>query len=542
MIASWRTFSFVGLAAGALFLAASLSPSLMPRPFLVQGLLSGFALAMGYGLGVFLVWSWLFLEIPQPRESVQRISKRVTVVVVAVVLATFLWRATVWQNSIRERMEMEPVASMYPIHVGLLALLTGFVLVMFGRATLAIGRQLHRWLHRVLPRRVSYFVSGVLTVLLVVLLANQLLARIALNLADRVFLEMDRVIDENIAQPTDAGACGSEQSLVEWDSLGRFGKQFLVDGPTETSISALLGTPSKQPVRVYVGMAARGSMQERAELALDELKRTGGFQRSLLVIATPTGTGWLDPGGVDTIECMHRGDTAIVSMQYSYLPSWITILVDPTRSRESARALFEAVYSHWKTLPKEERPKLYLFGLSLGALGSSASADLLDIFEDPINGGLWSGPPFPSRHWAQATAKRFPDSPMWLPKYRNGSLLRFTGRENTIAQQADRWGPMRFIYLQHASDPMTFFSPTLLYRKPEWIVGQRGPDVSPYLGWYPIVTFLQIAFDLPLATSTPFGYGHNYHPSSYIDCWEAITEPQNWSSADSERLKSEFAR
>jgi uncharacterized membrane protein len=66
-------------------------------------------------------------------------------------------------------------------------------------------------------------------------------------------------------------------------------------------------------------------MEQRAELALEELKRVGGFSRSVLVVATPTGTGWLDPGAVDTVEYLHAGDTAIVSMQYSHLPSWITI-------------------------------------------------------------------------------------------------------------------------------------------------------------------------------------------------------------------------
>ncbi len=65
---------------------------------------------------------------------------------------------------------------------------------------------------------------------------------------------------------------------------------------------------------------------------------------------------------------MHRGDTAIVSMQYSYLPSWITILVDPQRSRVAAHILFDEIYAYWKTLPKDKRPRLYLHGLSLGRL------------------------------------------------------------------------------------------------------------------------------------------------------------------------------
>ncbi len=177
----------------------------------------------------------------------------------------------------------------------------------------------------------------------------------------------------------------------------------------------------------------------------------------MLVVATPTGTGWLDPGAVDTLEYLHAGNSAIVSVQYSYLPSWITILVDPNRSRDTARALFDEVYGYWTKLPKDDRPRLYLHGLSLGALGSESSADLFTVFEDPIQGGVWSGPPFPSRVWSRFTRARNPDSPFWLPKFRDGSMLRFMGRESQLVQSGSRWGPMRFMYIQHASDPMSFF-------------------------------------------------------------------------------------
>jgi uncharacterized membrane protein len=129
---------------------------------------------------------------------------------------------------------------------------------------------------------------------------------------------------------------------------------------------------------------------------------------------------------------------------------------------------------------------------------------------------------------------------MWLPKFRDGSMLRFTGREDSLDEAGKRWGPMRFVYIQHASDPMTFFGPDLLYRRPAWLAGKRGPDVSPYLIWLPIVTFLQTGFDLPMATSIPDGYGHNFAPSSYIDAWIEVTQPKGWSDADTKRLKQLF--
>ena len=121
-------------------------------------------------------------------------------------------------------------------------------------------------------------------------------------------------------------------------------------------------------------------------------------------------------------------------------------------------------------------------------------------------------------------------------------MLRFTGRKNTLPESGDLWGSMRFVYIQHASDPMVFFSPSLAYQPPAWLNGERGPDVSSYLSWYPIITFLQLAFDLPMATSVPTGYGHNYHPESYLDAWIEITSPADWTVEDTRRLKELFAK
>lgn len=536
----WSTFSYVGLAVATLFFALSLTPSLLPRTFLVQGILSGFAIAIGYGIGVLLVWSWLYLEIPKPNEKLQHYSKWTTSAVVAIVAVVFLWRDTVWQNSIRSLMEMEPVTTGYPWRVALIAVFTSIVLVAIARAIGALWRFVDRKVQKVVPRRVAHFLSAVIVVIGLFLIANDVIGRLALNAADATFVRLDQIVDDGIEEPADPAASGSAASLIPWDTIGRFGKQFVAAGPTKESIAKFRGQDAKRPLRVYVGLGSKETPQERAALALQELIRVGGFERSVLVVATPTGTGWLDPGAVDTFEYLHGGDTAIVTMQYSYLPSWITILVDPDRSSSSATALFNTVYDHWKKLPKDKRPKLYVHGLSLGALGSAASADLFTVFEDPIQGGVWSGPPFPSSVWVGATRNRNPDSPMWLPVFRDSSMLRFTGRECSLNQPGVRWGPMRFVFIQHASDPMTFFSPDLLYQKPAWLKGERGPDVSPYLMWCPILTFLQTGFDLPMATTVPKGYGHDFAPSSYVDAWIAVTDPPAWTADDTQRLKQLF--
>lgn len=538
----WAKFSRLGLVLAALSFAASLTPSLLPRHFVVQGLLSGVALAVGYGVGAMIQGIWTFLELRMPSVRIERLAGRITLAGSTLLAIYALWCAVSWQNSIRRLMEMEPVSTAYPIRVAAIACLTAVTLIAASRGVRKCWLFLQGKVNRVVPRRVSYLLSGLLVALILILTVTRVLGTIALNVAEAAFLELDKLVEEDVEQPAEQFACGSTGSLVEWDFIGRRGKHFIADGPTQQQIEQFWNEPAKRPVRVYVGLRSKNTTEEAAQLALRELIRAGGFSRSVLVIATPTGTGWLDPGGVDTIEYLHRGDTAIVSLQYSFLPSWITILVDPERSRHAAAALFNEVYGHWRTLPKETRPKLYLHGLSLGALGSEASADLFTVFEDPIHGGVFSGPPFPSAVWSRVTKNRKPDSPIWLPKFRDGSMIRFMGRENLLGQGDARWGPMRFVYIQHASDPMSFFAPELFYRNPDWLVGERGPDVSPSLRWYPIVTSMQIAFDLPMSTTVPTGYGHNFAPASYIDAWIEVTQPGRWKGDQTARLKKLFAK
>src|SRR5262249_5652001 len=161
-------------------------PSLLPRTFIVQGILSGFALAAGYGVGVFFVWLWLYLQIPKPKVKIQRVSKQVTAVVVAIVVATFLWRATVWQNSIRQLMDMEPDATAYPWRVALIAILTGVALIAAARGLRNLWKYVDRQISRVVPPRVSRVMSAFVVVGLL-LIGNHVIAWLALNAAGAMF-------------------------------------------------------------------------------------------------------------------------------------------------------------------------------------------------------------------------------------------------------------------------------------------------------------------------------------------------------------------
>jgi len=367
---------------------------------------------------------------------------------------------------------------------------------------------------------------------------NDVFFRVFIRSADYSFRTLDALIEPDVAPPADPMGTGSAASLIDWGELGRAGREFVSSGPTQEEISSYLGREAKRPIRVYVGLNSADDVEARARLALDELVRVGAFERAVLVVAVPTGTGWMDPEATNTLEYLHGGDTAIVAAQYSYLSSPLSLMVEPGYGTDQGRALFRAVYGHWTALPKESRPRLYLYGLSLGAFGSEQSFRMHEILADPFNGAVWTGPPFASPEWRSVTDERNPGSPEWLPMFGDGSVIRFTNQENALDIPGATWGPLRIVYLQYPSDPITFFSPSSLYRKPDWMKPPVGPDVSPELRWYPVVTFLQLLVDMGVGLAVPMGHGHLYAPEHYINAWVAVTAPPGWTPEAIERLKA----
>ena len=138
------------------------------------------------------------------------------------------------------------------------------------------------------------------------------------------------------------------------------------------------------------------------------------------------------------------------------------------------------------------------------------------------------------------TRARNPGTPAWLPRFRDGSYVRFTSQTNALAIPGALWGPMRIVYLQYPSDPITFFSPHAFWRKPDWMKPPLGPDVSPELRWYPVVTGLQLMLDMAIGLQVPIGHGHLYAPQHYINAWMAVTQPPGWTPERLEALKARF--
>ncbi len=529
--------STIGVAIGTLVLAASLTPSLIPRTDLLQGSLSGGCFAIGYGSGVALQCLWRYLGCPEMRARSRSITRTIVAVLCLAVVAIFLWRSAEWQNSIRIAMDMSPVDDARPLTICVVALATFGVTLVASRLFAKLVATMVRVLRRFVPRRVANVAGLGMAALLVWSLGSHVLVRSLFGILDRSYATYDRLFETDRSRPTAGGKTGSPASLVKWDELGRAGREFIATGPTDSEIGTFTGRPARQPIRVYVGLGAAIDPAARASLALQELKRVGGFDRSALLIITPTGTGWIDPASMDAVEYLCRGDIASVAVQYSYLSSPLSLLAQPDYGAEASRALFLEVYAYWTTLPKGSRPKLYLNGLSLGAMNSETSIGLFEMIGDPISGVLWSGPPFASRIWRSVSDARNQGSPRWRPVFRDSSLIRFVNQTGPAVAADTPWGPLRIVYLQYASDPIVFFDYRDAYRMPDWMKGPRGPDVSTEFTWFPLVTMLQLALDMAAATAAPSGHGHVYAAKDYVEAWSEVMGREDWSPVALAALK-----
>jgi uncharacterized membrane protein len=502
----------------------SLTPSLLPRSWEVQGIISGIEGAVAHATGVAISWVACRAGVRPLRPRTQRrLWYGIGVFAVAAVPTT-LWLSARWQADIRQAVNMPAEGhywylGMFAIAVAVAAGLVGLTRL-FHDVYLVVLRRLLRFI----PLLAAKLVASVLVTALVVGLFTGVVYRGLIHFADYTFSTVDRGNDDGVVQPTSARRSGSFASLAPWTSLGRQGRAFVSSGPSVTEIQRLTGRPALEPIRVYAGLSSASTPQGQADVVLAELKRSGAFDRALLAVATTTGTGWVDPTLADPFEYTYNGNTAIAAMQYSYLPSWISFLVDKDRARQAGRTLFTTVYRYWSTLPPTHRPRLVVFGESLGAFGGSAAFSSLADLISRTDGALFAGPPNNTQLWRTLTHQRAAGSPERLPTYGDGQTVRFADSAAELRTADGSLRTPRLVFLQHASDPIVWWSPELIWREPDWLREPPGPDVVPQMRWFPFLTFWQVTCDMIVGVKPPPGHGHHYGPE-VPTAWAAVLHP-----------------
>ncbi|WP_067647328.1 alpha/beta hydrolase [Nocardia harenae] len=543
--------NYAGLVVATLFFALSVTPSLVPRDWLFQGLVSGINAALGYGVGCVLEWLFRIWVWPRVRGRVSapptwvRYAAKSAVLITALLGAGFmLVQSARWQREISALMGMEGTPTPAYLRTGLLSVAVGVAVVAVYRTVRAVvivlATELNRWVR--VPSELAPAVGLLVLVVVAVTVFNGVASRAFFAVANEAFKVRNDDTSAYATQPVLPERSGSPESLAEWDTLGFEGRWFVSHGPSRSRIAAVTGRQAAEPIRAYVGLESRDGDLSQAELAVAELERTGAFDRRVLVLMTTTGTGWVNSMAAGAIEYMYGGDSAIVATQYSYLPSVLSFLADRSKAASAGRELFDAVYERWSALPPQARPKLLVYGESLGSQGSEAAFDGLADLRAQVDGALWVGPPNSNRLWKQFVTRRDPGSREVQPVYADGLVVRFAAERADLARPDAEWRTPRIAYLQHASDPIVWWSTDLIFSQPDWLSEPRGPDVSSQMRWYPFVTFWQVAADLTNAQGVSDGHGHRYG-DLVIDGWAAVAAPPEWNAelAENVRIQLEAA-
>ncbi|MCC2321174.1 alpha/beta hydrolase [Cellulomonas xiejunii] len=540
-----------GLAMGTLFAVVAMTPSLLPRDWLYQGLVSGISGALGYGVGVALARVLRF--VPAWRRLVSAARGRVPPalaphllpvlgLLAAVAVVVMLVVGARWQRAMTAAIGMPPPSTLDWLRAGPLLVLIAAAFVLAARGVWWVSRHLDALLEQRLrwPHAVASVVATVL-VLGGVVLVNDVLLQRALGAADAAFAARNDRDHPGVERPSAAERSGAPGSLVAWASLGREGRRFVAGGPSTDDLrTAAPDAAPTTPVRVYVGIENADTPRERADLAVEELERTGAFERQVLLLVTTTGSGWVNEAAVEPLELMYAGDTAAVATQYSYLPSWLSFLFDRARVSEESQALATAVEAHLARLPADERPLLLAYGESLGSYGSETAFPSLADIRARTDGVLWVGPPDANAVWHALVERRDPGTPAVAPVYASGLLVRFAGDAAQITTPTTPWDQPRALYLQHADDPVVWWSPDVVLSAPDRLREQPADTDRPAMRWFPVVTFWQLTFDLLNAKSVPDGYGHNYD-GLVLDGWVGVVPPDGWTAADTARVRAVLA-
>lgn len=522
----------------ALVLASlALTPSLVPRPTVFQGFLAGFWFMIGYGLGQpvhrLVLWigsklraARLLPAIGKMKPTVSRSLRLLALVLLIAYLIIYAALVVRWQNDVRSLVEMEPIDGIGQ---------TTFLVAMFATMGLSYGifrgiGALRKMARKIATRKGAsprtIKTAGLLTGIGVSILLVVGLVAGGLGAVGSIYAQRDAGTLEGSIKPERPTRSGSPESQVAWEDLGRQGRAFVGGGPSAAAISNIIGTQGLDPIRVYAGLSQGEDLAARAGLVVEELERTGAFEREVLLVATPTGSGWLEPQAIASLEYLYGGNTATASLQYSFQPSWVSFLFNPELSTEASRALFDAVHARWIQQPEDTRPKLAVYGLSLGAQGMQGHfTDLADLIKR-TDAALFTGPPANSQPWRTLQHSRDSGSPIWRPRYEDGRQVRWQSKPGDFAALTGTWDQPRVGYLQHATDPITWLDPSVIWQRPEWLAGSaaeggRGTDVSDSMRWIPGVTFLHLVTDMLVSEAVPPSHGHNFGDVA-LDGWAQV--------------------
>ncbi|MFC2777844.1 MAG: alpha/beta hydrolase [Pauljensenia sp.] len=524
--------SFLGVIAALAMYAVSVAPSLMARSWAWHAVASGVLVACGYVAGVVVQnvgarvirVTGLTIRASEPVELGFRIG-------IATLFAAW-WLYAVIQSYRRARVAAKlvnmPGENLGEYVLGTLgAVAVAWCLISLVAALVGVGHAIIAMLAVCMPRPVAVLAGVAILCVVMFFLTSNVILRGGIGFFRHHAEQMNMRTARGIYPPVVRERSASPDSPVTWESVGGQGRVFLGRGPSRLDIAQVSGGEAKEPIRVYAGMPTAGAgIELAASTVVEELRRTGAFDRAVILLAASTGSGWVDEWQVQPLEFLTRGDCATASLQYSYVPSALNWLTGLEPAQVASAALFRAVRAELDAMDEAHRPALFVCGESLGAFASqSVFASAREALKQ-VDGALWVGTPAFTPMHAALTAARHRGSPEVAPVVDNARRVRFVNepsdlRTDLYGRELGAWGFPRLVYAQHPSDPVVWWNNKLIWTQPDWLRERAGRDVSRDVEFTRFVTFIQVLADLPVAGTAPGGHGHTYH-EELIPLWRAI--------------------
>ncbi len=293
--------------------------------------------------------------------------------------------------------------------------------------------------------------------------------------------------------PASPYVSGGRGSKVGWDTITIQGRRHIGARLSSAKIKSITKGAVKEPIRIYVGLDSAETEEDRVELALNELERTGAYKRGLITVVSPTGTGYVNYVMSDAVEYLSRGDVASVTIQYSKRPSPMSLdRVD--EGHFQYRMLLNGISKKIESLPKNKRPRVVLFGESLGAWTSQdalmhGGTDALKALG--VDRALWIGTPKGSKWKDQVLSKK------WLNTDKELVGL-FDNYQEYLEIETNKRNKIRYVMVTHYNDPIAHFGLDILIKQPEWVEDEskRPKSLGPNVKYRTPALFAQTLIDM----------------------------------------------
>ena len=321
---------------------------------------------------------------------------------------------------------------------------------------------------------------------------------------------------------------GSPESGVPWRLLSREGRRWLSMALTPEGIDAVMQTTgAKQPIRVYAALQQADTPEARAQALLAEIDRTGALHRPVFALFSPTGSGYVNYVACETLEYLTGGNCASAAIQYSVLPSSLSLTKVGTGVQQT-RMILDGINMRLREMDPEQQPRVLMFGESLGSQVSE------DVFSGTgtfgpkgagIDSAIWIGTPAATEWrrelWGTRTITEAPQvgpEDYYLPR----SIA------DWAALSDDERDRITYLLLQNGDDPIPKFGAEVLWRRPDWLTdGERPLGAPKGTTWTPVTTFFATFLDLLNALAPTPGVfeegGHDYRlvlPDAIRTIWD----------------------